>query len=1112
MTPRLQLIAGVVLVAGALGLTVLHTSSPAPVGTLQVLVVMTLLLGGVLSFVRAIRASPQAPLEEPPAPPPPTIEAQPLVERAWTPLEVLRWVAMIASALCAVIAATWFRFALYDNDPWWQFGAVEASAIVTFVVAAVLFVRAYAAGTTPRELPEDHDLWDRMVGWIEDHGAILAMLALTVSSGVMFAGVFSGESIGDDLTFHFAESRRLADCIAAGDWDLWNPSANGGYASAYYYQVIPQLASAVPTALFGHHLFWFQLSLWLPLVIVPPAAYRGMRLLGASPWQSVAAAFAVTFISGASRWGSGADGTFQVGLYTQTWALAFFPLGLGHGVKYLTEGKHLPSAIGWGTLVFLCHPFASIALCLGLAVGTLAHYLQFRVRDVLIQRVLLAILTVALAAVLYKLLTDRPLPPESAPDTPVAPIKYIYLAPLILVVGLIARVAASGRLLAGLLMIGTILAFGANLVAYTLVQIVPKREEGALVDPPATWDFGAAASYLGPLLVIYAIGARLWIAARPLDGLVRGIAAACLLSLTAVTVLIGAMRGEVKIVMLVILPLAAGIRLAWPDRAIPPPATPPEVTPSRSREVLGAVAMLAFAGALGLAGLITKQLWIVGLAISPIAGFCYLGWRNREEPLIRLVIVGACLAVATMPGWLTVIVDRDGFGGFPHRVWDEVGPGYVELGKWHSRGMILDHNRIAILTWCLPLVLVFAHMRFGRWLWTPGLVFAALLALGPHAPKTADDLLPAVRFLGAMQVVLAMAIGAGMFAIGRALWNARLDHPVLRFARLIAGQRRPVGDVVYGVRTVLIALACALTIFVGLMGSRVLSQRVSSLDAFDYHGEMFEMIALIEKQPAGKKQVGPGCENHWWNMLSYVYARRPSLLQMGGGGLQASPNYDFVYSVREFPKLAWVYDTPLFLFAKASGGAPDGEKLGETARYELRRLPAPGIVSPIQITGVLPEGESRAGSPVRVAAIDWLKSSDPLSDHHLAYFGHGGLFQAPDAKVLRAFRVDPSPGELADIYAEVEVKQPTTFVARESWHPRWHAYVDGVEVPIRRVTPDFPAIDVGPGKHTLAFRFERPWWAHVSWLAWPGITLGAWWLLRRLRRKTALPRAELIDR
>jgi hypothetical protein len=36
----------------------------------------------------------------------------------------------------------------------------------------------------------------------------------------------------------------------------------------------------------------------------------------------------------------------------------------------------------------------------------------------------------------------------------------------------------------------------------------------------------------------------------------------------------------------------------------------------------------------------------------------------------------------------------------------------------------------------------------------------------------------------------------------------------------------------------------------------------------------------------------------------------------------------------------------------------------------------------------------------------------------------------------------------------------------------------------------------------LAFRFERPWWAHASWLAWPLMTLLAffgvrWWDRRK---------------
>jgi hypothetical protein len=275
---------------------------------------------------------------------------------------------------------------------------------------------------------------------------------------------------------------------------------------------------------------------------------------------------------------------------------------------------------------------------------------------------------------------------------------------------------------------------------------------------------------------------------------------------------------------------------------------------------------------------------------------------------------------------------------------------------------------------------------------------------------------------------------------------------------------------------------------------------VRVLEDYGYRDELMTVNRILEKQPQGRKQVGPGCENHWWNLLSYVYVRRPALLQMGGGGLQASPNYDFLWSVRDFAKLAWVYDTPLFVYARANEStAPAGDVLFQTEKYELRKLDAPGIVSPIQITGVLPEGESRAKSPVRVAAIDWLKTRAPLDNQHLAYHGHGTAGPPPAGTVVRALRVEPSPGDLADIYAEVEVKEPTTFVIRESWHPRWRAYVDGVEVPVRRVTPDFPAVDIAAGKHVLALRFERPWWAQAAWLLWPGVALAAWLVGRRLR-------------
>jgi hypothetical protein len=751
------------------------------------------------------------------------------------------------------------------------------------------------AGPPPAPAGEPPDAWDRAVTWVIAHGALASLAVLTLGMVVLYARTFRGELAGDDLTFHMAESARLADCLRAGDFDFWNPSANAGFASAYYYQVIPQLASAIPAALFGHHLFWFQLSVFLPLVLAPAAAYRGMRLLGATPWQAAVAALAVGMINGESRWGTGNAGTFNVGLYTQTWALAAFPLALGHAARWATEAKGLAAAIAWGAFVTLCHPFAGVSLAVALLSGLVAQ--------------------------------------------------------------LVLRALDRG-----------FAALGAHLVG-----------------DPSHGGWSAAMARLG-------------------------------------------------------------------ERWRNPPPRP----------------------------------WLGELA--------------------RLALLGGCLTMTWMPIWLPLAIDYAGFGGFPHRVADEVGPGFRLLLRWYTHGAILDFARPGVLTWSLLVVALVARAQFLRWLWAPIAVYAVWLGLGPHLGKTDDDLIPAVRLLGAMQVAMALAVGAGMMVIGKRIWDAPEGSPwhepvraVVDLATRRRGQSRDV-PLQYGVRTGLLAIAVALGILLVVPGTRALASRVRVLGDFAAsHGDELHQIAqLLQREPPGRKQVGPGAESHWWNLLSYAYGRRPSLLMMGGGGLQASPNYDFLWSVKDPAKHAWLYDAPILVFQKSSAAKmPIGDDILATEHYLARRLPSPGLVSPVKVTGTLPPGRR----PAHAAALDWLRTDLPLHDHVLAYAGSGGPGDDPQGRVVRGFRQD-SPGDAADIYAEVEATAPTTFMVRESWHPRWRGYVDQVEVPVRRVTPDFPAVDVAAGHHVIALRFERPWWAHASWLAWPLVTLLAW-LITRPRRPIA---------
>jgi len=783
----------------------------------------------------------------------------------------------------------------------------------------------------------DLDAWDTAGKWLAEHGALYALAHVTIAVMVIHAHVFAGEVIGDDLSFHYAESVRLADCLRVGDFDFWNPSANAGYASAYYYQAIPQLASAIPSALFGHQLFFFQLSVFLPLVVAPAAAYRGMRLLGASPWTALVAAFAIGFMNGESRWGAGNAGTFQVGLYTQTWALCAFPLALGHGARWIADAKGLAPAIAWGAFVGLCHPFAVIVLGVGLATSVIA-------------------------------------------------------------------------------------------------QLLPRLDKLA-------WP-----SIVGRTLICAGIALWLLVPHGPIPELAFAI------------------TGSVMI--------AGGL-------ALPIALLPPGVAWER-----------------------------------PDVRRC-----GRE--LGRTLILGAAMVIAWLPVWLPLVVDMVGFGGFPHRVADEVGPGFYGLGRWYRIGALLDwaqNGRIAVLTWSLPVAIILCRARILRWLWPPALLYAALLGLGPHIGKIGDDLFPPVRALGAMQIVIGLGLGVCAIAVGRMLWDAPWDA---WFAKLLGSPTKSSSQ--YAMRTLVSALAAGLLVLVAVPGARALAARVSVMgdNPAQHRDEMMEINDELAKLPPGRKQTGPGAENHWWNLLSYVYERVPSTLQMGGGGLQASPNYDFLWTQHDYLKNAWVYDAPYVVFNVArEKNIPDGETMYRTKNFEIRRFPAPGLVSPVQIIGILPPG-GRTGEAGHVAALEWLTGRDSgvlkrwvrqfgttldgdeaIHDRLLAYEGSEGLMARPAGKMLRAWH-QPSPGDDADIVAEVETTAPTTFVIRESWHPRWRAYVDGAPAPVRRVTPDFPAVDVGTGKHTIELRFERPWWALAAWLAWPGVPLAAWLVIRRRRKKQA---------
>jgi len=676
-----------------------------------------------------------------------------------------------------------------------------------------------------------HDPWARLLVALDTYAPLVLLGALTGVVAFMYLHVFAGEPCGDDNSFHYAEIARIAHAVRAGDLDGWNPGGNAGFASGYYYQVVAQAFPALVSAITGiSPLTAFQLGIFVPLVVAPALAYRALRVAGGTSWQALGAAVALPFAMGSLRWGHGADGTFVVGLYTQLWAFAAFPLAFAHAARYVDEGRDLPSALAWGLFCGLAHPFAGIALGVAVVAG----------------------------------------------------------------------------------------------VPWTL-----------------------------------------------------------------------------------------------------------------SRD-------------------------------------------NRWRIPLRLIVLGLLLVLGSACGWLPVIIDYDGFGGFPHRVSDEVGPGFLELGKLLVTGDILDHGRLPVLTALLPVALVFGRARWmPRW-WAAAIAYALLLGFGPLLGKVGpDDLVPAVRFWGALQIVLAMLVGGGVVAAVERTWRLHLGEPW-----------RPMISAAAGTICAIVALV--------LIGLSVEVQRARVHVADDYpkiqRRDLDPVLAKLRELPPGRTQVRAGAENHWAIMLPYILTDHAPFLVMGGAALQSSASYVYTWELRDRdPKrAAWIFDAPYVITrADRAGEITGAEVVTTTPGYTLLRFPAPGLVSPVQVTGTLPAGRTAA----RAEGVKWLWSEQPLAEQVLAHAGSGGAGAPPHGRVITVRRNGSQIA--ADVAVDRTAATPTTFLVRETWHPRWRATVDGQAVAIRRVTPEFMAVDVPPGVHAIALHFDRPWWSLALWLLWPALPLVTWLLARR---------------
>jgi len=56
--------------------------------------------------------------------------------------------------------------------------------------------------------------------------------------------------------------------------------------------------------------------------------------------------------------------------------------------------------------------------------------------------------------------------------------------------------------------------------------------------------------------------------------------------------------------------------------------------------------------------------------------------------------------------------------------------------------------------------------------------------------------------------------------------------------------------------------------------------------------------------------------------------------------------------------------------------------------------------------------------------------------------------------------------------ADVDATRQVYVLFKMTWHPNWKAYVDGVERSAVMLSPGYPAVEIGPGRHRIEFRYQ----------------------------------------
>ena len=487
-----------------------------------------------------------------------------------------------------------------------------------------------------------------------------------------------------------------------------------------------------------------------------------------------------------------------------------------------------------------------------------------------------------------------------------------------------------------------------------------------------------------------------------------------------------------------------------------------------------------------------------------------LAWEKRERqprqrharrsagrllPVGRLLLL--LLLVALVISYFVVPYVLDGTYQYlsvwtPHERMDSFGAGPVLTAL--AKGQLLDYGRLPSLT-----LLAAAGLAVCLWRWREAryrvpvalTLFWLLLYFGRPTWGILFDLLPMSRYLELQRLISGFHLGS-IFLIGIGLaflWSwglSRRDRrdllvPVILTALLLLP--------VYGERAAYLGQNAALM----------------AESAAAYAAEERDLTALeatIAAAPPGRVYAGLPAE--WGGTYKvgavpmYSLLTRAGLDVLGYLYLPQSLNSDVQYLFQDGRQEQYNLFNIRYVLTPNDWTVPSFYKtLGDFGRHRLYEIPTTGyfdlVGSDLAFAG--------AKSEFYAAASAWLNSSLVKAKQHPAvYLGKvpaGGPTVVPLSSAPQVFAQTPAAAEVTrgrvisetvtsgGYTADVEVAgqgpaaRDSLLMLKATYHPNWHATVDGVEAPTVMLMPSYVGVPVTPGTHHVRLEYRTQPWRNV---------------------------------